>query len=108
MHLKLERSVFFINNKKKSGWFFFSLFRNTVLALSLLAPYSQRRSLLKPDDTDSGERADDGTGMWRVEEMVFTLCLRSRHIALIYTVCLWGSGYNNGHETLSKLPLESI
>lgn len=87
---------------------FFSLFRGTVPALSLLAPPPQRRSLLKPDDTDSGEGADGGTGMWKVKEVVLILCLRSRHTALIYTVCLWGSGHNNGHETLSKLPLESI
>ena len=92
----------------KNVRFFVSLFRDTVLALSLLAPHPQRRSLLKPDDTDSGEGADGGTGMWRVKEVVLTLCLRSRHTALIYTVCLWVSGHNNGHKTLSKLPLESI
>ena len=93
---------------RKNVRLFFSLFRGTVLALSLLAPPPQRRSLLKPDDIDSGEGADGGTGMWKVKEVVLILCLRSRHTALIYTVCLWGSGHNNGHETLSKPPLESI
>lgn len=65
--------------------FFFSLFRDTVPSLSLLAPHPQRRSLLKPDDMGSGEGAGGGTGMGRVEG-VLTLCLRSRHTALIYSV----------------------
>ena len=76
--------MYFLLIIKKSGSFF-SLFRDTVPSLSLLAPHPQRRSLLKPYDMDSGEGAGGGTGMWRVE-WVLTLCLRSRHTALIYSV----------------------
>ena len=70
----------------KNVRFFVSLFRDTVLALSLLAPHPQRRSLLKPDDTDSGEGADGGTGMWRVKEVVLTLFKEQAHCSYLYCV----------------------